>query len=155
MGYIGAVTYETAKELARIPKPLVGRSPYHVQNTRDFIQYIKGIHLQPNECIMSHDVKTLFASVPIQPAINIIKKHLEEDGEPQQRASMMVSHITYLLEFCLKSTYFTSQVRYYEKMEGAALGSPISPIVANLYMEDFEVKAINTCLHPLLCGKDM
>ena len=28
------------------------------------------------------------------------------------------------------------------------MGSPISPIVANLYMEDFEIKAINTAEHP-------
>ena len=34
----GAVSYETAKELARILKPLVGKSPYNVQNTRDFVQ---------------------------------------------------------------------------------------------------------------------
>ena len=32
----GAVSYETAKELARILKPLVGKSTYNVQNTRDF-----------------------------------------------------------------------------------------------------------------------
>ena len=35
---IGAVSYETAKELARILKPLVGKSPCQVQNTRDFIK---------------------------------------------------------------------------------------------------------------------
>ena len=28
------------------------------------------------------------------------------------------------------------------------MGSPISPIVANCYMEDFEIKAINTAEHP-------
>ena len=28
------------------------------------------------------------------------------------------------------------------------MGSPISPIVANLYMEDFEIKAISTAEHP-------
>ena len=28
------------------------------------------------------------------------------------------------------------------------MGSPISPIVANLYMEDFEIKAIKTAKHP-------
>ena len=106
---IWAVSYETAKELARILKPLVGRSPYHVQNTRDFIQHIKGIHLQPDECIMPYDVKALFISVPIQPAINIIKKHLEEDRELQKRTSMTLSHITCLLEFCLKSTYLHSR----------------------------------------------
>ena len=29
---IGSVTYETAKELSRILKPLVGKSPHHVKN---------------------------------------------------------------------------------------------------------------------------
>ena len=96
---------------------------------------------------MSYDVKAVFTSGSIQPAINIIKKHLEEDRELQQRTSMTVNHIICLLEFCLKSTYFTFQGRYYEQMEGAAVGSPISPIVANLYMVDFEVKAINISPH--------
>ena len=34
---IGAASYETAKELARILKPLVGKYIYHVHNTQDFI----------------------------------------------------------------------------------------------------------------------
>ena len=37
---IGAVTYASSKELSRILKPLVGRSPYHIQNTQAFIQQI-------------------------------------------------------------------------------------------------------------------
>ena len=57
---------------------------------------------------------------------------------------MKVEHITSLLEFCLKTTYFQFQGSFYEHISGAAMGSPISPIVANLSMEDFEVKAINT-----------
>ena len=61
---------------------------------------------------------------------------------------MTVSHIACLLEFCLKSTYFTFQGRHYEQLEGAAMGSPISPIVANFFMEEFEVEAINTSQHP-------
>ena len=77
----GSVTYEAAKELARILNPLVGRSFYHVQKTKDFISSIEGIQLKPDECIMSYDVNALFTSVPIQPAVNIIKKHLEEDKE--------------------------------------------------------------------------
>ena len=34
----GTATYNTAKELARILKPLVGMSTHHVQNTRDFVE---------------------------------------------------------------------------------------------------------------------
>ena len=38
--------------------------------------------------------------------------------------------------------------RFYEQQEGAAMGSPISPIVANLYMEDLESKAIQSSPNP-------
>ena len=31
----GAVTYSTSKELARILKPLVGKSPHHICNNQD------------------------------------------------------------------------------------------------------------------------
>ena len=55
---------------------------------------------------------------------------------------MTVNHICCLLQFCLKNTYFQYKGRYYEQTEGAAVGSPISLIVANLFMEDFEVQAI-------------
>ena len=96
---------------------------------------------------MSYDVKALFTSVPIQPAIDVIKKLLEEDGELQQRTNMSVNHIISLLEFCFRSTYFTFQGWLYEQQEGAAMGSPISPIVANLFMEDFEKKVIDSSPH--------
>ena len=147
---IGAVTYETSKELSKILRPLVDKSPYHVQNNQEFLQQLEGIQRGPDGIIMSYDVKALFTSVPIQPALNIIEKLLEEDPELWQRTSMTVKHITYLLEFCLRSTYFTFQNKYYEQVEGAGMGSPISPIVANLYMENLEVRTINTPPHPPL-----
>ena len=43
---------------------------------------------------------------------------------------------------CLSSTYFTFQNELYKQEQGAA--SPISPIVANLYMEHFESRASDT-----------
>ena len=57
---IGAMTYETSKELSRILKPLVGRSPFQVQNNKEFIQKIEDIKLRSDEIIMSYDVEALF-----------------------------------------------------------------------------------------------
>ena len=74
---IGSVTHSTAKELARIIKPLVGGSSHHVKNNMDFIQSIEGIQLRLEECMMSFDVESLFTSVPIEPSLAIIKKLLE------------------------------------------------------------------------------
>ena len=61
---------------------------------------------------------------------------------------MEVSDIIRLLKFCLKNTYFSFQDQFYEQVEGAAMGSPVSPIVANLYMEYLEQKALSTAPTP-------
>ena len=61
---------------------------------------------------------------------------------------MEVSNIVLLLEFCLKNTYFSFQEQFYEQVEGAAMGSPVSPIVANLYMEYLEPKALSSAPNP-------
>ena len=134
---IGAVTYQTSKEVARILKPLVGKSEHHVKNTQDFIESIKGIRLGEDQCMVSYDVKALFTSVPTTKACIIIKQRLEEDPELNQRTSLSIDNIISLLEFCITSAYFSFQGRFYEQVEGAAMGSPLSPIVANIYMENF------------------
>ena len=75
---------------------------------------------------MSYDVSALFTSIPTEPTINIIKKHLEEDKELHNRTSMTVKHISCLLEFSLKNTYFSFQGRFYEQTEGSAMGLPLA-----------------------------
>ena len=45
---------------------------------------------------------------------------------------------------CLKSTYFSYGGNFYEQKEGAVMGSPISAVVDNLYMEFFEELALET-----------
>ena len=103
---IGAATYNTAKELAKILKPLVGMSAHHVHNTRDFVEQIKDVRLKQEECIVSYDVTALFTSVPINPVLDIMKHRLANDHD--KRTTMSVSHIVNLLEFCLNSTSFVN-----------------------------------------------
>ena len=43
-----------------------------------------------------------------------------------------------LLTFCVNTTYFMFQGEIFRQENGAAMGSPVSQLVANLYMEWFE-----------------
>ena len=131
----GSITYGVAKNLSYIIKPLVGQSPHHLKNTQHFIQQLQGRRLEPGEVITSFDVKALFTSVPIQPYIQIIKQRLQQDTTLPQRTCMSIPQIITLLEFCLTNTYFLFQGKYYEQVQGAAIGSPISPLIAKIFME--------------------
>ena len=102
----------------------------------------------PGECRSSYDVTALFTSVPVDPALGIIKDLLEKDITLKKRTVLLVKDIILLLEFCLKTTYFSFKGQYYEQVEGATMGSLVSPIVASLHMEYFEQKALCTATHP-------
>ncbi|GJQ86424.1 hypothetical protein Trydic_g10332 [Trypoxylus dichotomus] len=48
---------------------------------------------------------------------------------------------------CLRTSYFEWDGSFYEQTDGVAMGSPLSPVVANLFMEQFEGLAIETAVN--------
>ena len=64
------------------------------------------------------------------------------------RTILSVQNITELLGFCLHNTYFSFQNKFYEQVEGVAMGSLVSPTVATLHMEHFEGEALWSASHP-------
>ena len=59
---------------------------------------------------------------------------------------MSVDTITELLSISLKSTYFCYDGEFYNQKEGAAMGSPVSAVIANLYMIFLETLALTSSL---------
>ena len=98
----GSVMYGVAKELAKILKPLVGKSPHHISSTQDFVEQVKHITLGSGECLGSYDVSAMFTSVPVDPALNIIRDLLKKDHTLKDGTVLAVTDIILLLEFCLK-----------------------------------------------------
>ena len=144
----GSVTYGVAKVISKVLKPLVGNCPHHIQSTRDFVSKAKRLTFQAGECLSSYDVTSLFTSVPIDPALNIIKDLLEKDEKLNDRTVLLVQDIIELLGFLSAQNYFSFQNKFYEQIEGVAMGSPVRPIVANLFMENFKKKPLHLLVTP-------
>ena len=144
----GSVSYGVAKEIAKILKPLTGSNNHQVLNSKEFADDIKKIKLEEGECIISYDVSSLFTSIPVKSALEVVKSKLEQDKALQQRTSLSINNIMDLLEFCLCNTYFLFQGKHYEQTQGAAMGSPVSPVIANIYMESFEDRALSSAVNP-------
>ena len=69
--------------------------------------------------------------IPIDEAINILKTITDNETID-------------LLKLCVKYSFFSFNGMIYEQTHGVAMGSPLSPIIANIYMEHFEQIALKS-----------
>ncbi|XP_050924570.1 uncharacterized protein LOC127140827 [Lates calcarifer] len=141
---INSVTYNIAKHIAKILAPLVGNTPHHIHNSRDFVNKVRDLKMDTDETMVSYDVTSLFTCIPTSEALSTVRERLTQDNSLQTRTNLEPEHICQLLEMCLNTTYFQFNGKFYRQKHDCAMGSPVSPIVANLYMEEVEGKALNS-----------
>ena len=127
---ISSPTYRLAKFLAKKLKPLVGNKISFIKDSSFFIEKIKDRHLDENELLLSLDLVSLFTMIPIDEAIKVIENLTDQE-------------MGGLVSLCLRSTFFSFQGDLYEQTCGVSMGSPLSPIIANLFMENFEQNALS------------
>ena len=123
----GSITYGVAKELVSHHQTTSRSIPHHLKNTQHFVQQLQGKRLEPGEVITYFDVKALFTSVPVLPAIQIVKQRLQQDTTLPQRTSMSIPQITSLLEFCLNNTTSSSRVSIMNRSKVQLWDPPSAP----------------------------
>jgi predicted GIY-YIG superfamily endonuclease len=145
---IGNITYHLSRYLTQMLSPLMGKNPHFIKNSADFVKKIKELEIPPGRKMISYDVTALFTSIPVDKALEVIRHKLQKDTHLSQRCELTIDQLLTLLAFCLNTTYFVYEGFFYKQKQGAAMGSSVSPVVANLYMEDFEEKAISSAPYP-------
>lgn len=97
---IGDPTYLLAKFLALKLKPLVGRTDSFVKDSASFIRDLEDIRLDPVDILVSFDVVSLYTSIPIREAMEVIYR-----PDPDT---------AHLVEVCLTSTFFSFEGEFFE-----------------------------------------
>ena len=143
--YSGSANYKLGRDLADLLNPLMGQTEHHLQNSKDLKKKLENVQLKEGEILISHDIVSLFTNVPIQESLNVIRSRLEQDDTLKDRTLLSVDDILDLLEFVCDSTYFQFEGQLYKQCFGTAMGSPVSPIIANLFMEHQEQLALQNC----------
>ena len=134
---VNTLAYDLSAYLANILSPLTGKSEYTVTSSAHFVSTVSYETILENEIMISFDIESLFTNVPIDTAVQAALQKLENDPSLADRTTLTPAKIADLLTFVLRSTYFQYNGSTYEQKDCAAMGSSVSAVIANLYMESF------------------
>ena len=133
---IRTATYETAKYL----NTSLTKSQHNVLSTDDFIQKIKNERITKGFKMISFDLKKLFTNVPIHKTIEIILSKVYQ--EKKIKTSIPKSILRELSYLCTKEVHFMFNDEIYIQSDGVAMGSPLGPLLANIFMTSLEEEVI-------------
>ena len=86
--------------------------------------------------MISFDVKSLFTNVPLNETINIILRKVYDENKIVTNIPRSV--LKELLYLCTKHVHFKFNGEIYTQCDGVAMGSPLGPLFANIFMISLE-----------------
>ena len=145
---INSPIYEISKHLAQILKYLYNDS-HTVKNSKEFADFVSRQIIDVNEKIVSFDVVSLFTSIPVDLAIQIVKEELSNKKVWEQHTKLHAHQIIQLLQFVLNNSYFMYECSHYHQVFGCPMGSPVSAVIAELVMQRIEKIALASSPIPI------
>ena len=139
----GSACHPLSRFIVEIINPLIGKSSSYVKNSAHFVEIITDAAIHSNQMV-SLDVASLFTKVPTDETLAVVRDKLATDPLLEERTCIPIDNLMEMLTFCVKTTYFGMGSDIYRQEEGLAMGSPLSPVLANIYMEYFEEMALGS-----------
>ena len=136
---IRTYNYHLSKFLTDLLDPIVPTC-HCTKDTFTFCEEIKKVSAT-NRFLIFYDVCSLFTSIPLKETIDIAV-NLLFDHNPGLNVSK--AELKKLFEFATSGTYFLFQGTFYDQTDGVAMGSPLGPVLANIFMGYYETLWLNT-----------
>ena len=93
--------------------------------------------------MVSFELESLFTNIPLDETINICVDRLYT--RKKKVRGLLKRHFKQLLTLATKSSCFLFNGVYYSQLDGVAMGSPLGPTLANLFLAYHEEKWLNDC----------
>ncbi|XP_055527183.1 uncharacterized protein LOC129719802 [Wyeomyia smithii] len=140
-----APTYDLCEYIADILQRSL-TSQYNARDSKSFCEYINNLSIPADHILVSFDVASLFT--------NVTKDVVTHDiimmwSNIKEHTGINLDFFLEIIEFCLGASFFYFRGKFYRQINGLAMGSPLSPILAGIVMENLVTKAITQAHVPV------
>ena len=131
----GTCNFNLAKWLDKNLAPL-SVNEYTITDVFEFADEIRSIPMIDEDILVSYDVTALFTDVPLSETINILVDKAFTDNWFNQTYDLNLEkeELAQLLEVATTNQLFQFDGHLHEKTDGVAMGSPLGPLIANVFM---------------------
>ena len=129
VSYIGTYNYNLSKYLCELLSPNLPNE-YCTKDTFTFVEELKEVSIN-DKFLVSFDVTSLCTNIPLKETIKLAVD-LIKTSYPNLKTSS--EDLTKLFKFVTCETHFLFNGKYYDQIDGVVMGSPLAPVLANLFM---------------------
>ena len=140
---VNRYNYQLSKYFNDLVQPLLPNT-YSISDTFSFVQELNAKDFS-NKFMVSIDVVSLFTNIPLKECIDLAVSYIS-DGWTDLKLSK--SDHTKLFSIATSETHFLFNGKIYDQIDGVALGSPLAPVLANLFLGHYENLWLNNYRGP-------
>ena len=106
-------------------------STYCIRDTFEFVSKLKDLSVSSNGYMRSFDVVSLFTNVPLLETIDICSKALYHKSDT---SSPLLSEMSFRKLMVTSGVEFLFDEIMYGQVDGVAMGCPLGPLLANIFV---------------------
>ena len=141
-------TYKTHNyNLGKFVAPLISHlanNEHTIQNSYQFSNEISKLDNSAGHHMCSFDIESLYTNIPVSETIDIILNKLFPHPNKAYNGFKRLE-FEKLLHLALDDSYFRFNGKIFKQKDGLSMGAPLSPIIANIFLCDFERRAFQQC----------
>jgi hypothetical protein len=127
-----AMQNPAAKYVSKNLKPVVEQLPFTIKGTKDMATKLAKLQLDPRRkfFLVGFDLVAFYTNIDLQMCIESCKTYYKEVVKPDIQELVLMSHA---LNVSFKNLIFEFDGRFYQQLEGIAMGVAASPDGANIF----------------------
>lgn len=142
VNFMPSPAYRVAKKLDKIIRnEIVLENSHSIKNSFELIDELKNKEIKGNHKLVSFDIVNLYTNIPVHETISILQENLQKNSKLSVKA---LDELIILTKLVLTQNYFRFQNDFYIQKEGLAMGSPLSSILAEIFLNHIENKHLFT-----------